>query len=134
MLVSKITKIYARRRYNRTGWNVTPGKRYALRATGRWKDFFISCGPAGYASPPWLVYLSLLERYRRVPAGDWFTLIGFIDSGDADDEQQAFVIGAGLGKWSPERVGELVCYANDLPGMYWNNIGLVTLELRELSQ
>jgi len=30
------------------------------------------------------------------------------------------------------RAGELVCYANDLPFLYWNNFGPVTLKLREL--
>lgn len=129
----KTTTIYARHSYNRTGWRVEVGKRYALNATGRWVDFFLPCGPAGYASPPWLFYFPLLEPYRRVPEGNWFALIGFIDSGSPADEQPPFIIGTGLEDWRPERAGELVCYANDLPTMYWNNFGSVTLEMRELS-
>jgi hypothetical protein len=131
-LAVRTQTIYAGHYSNRTGWRVDPGKRYALKATGQWIDFFIPCGPAGYASPPWLFYMALLEPYRRVPAANWFALIGFIDSGKRSAEQHPFIIGAGLRDWRPARAGEVVCYANDLPWLYWNNFGSVTLEIRQL--
>jgi len=128
----KTQAIYARHYYNRTGWRVEPGKRYALKATGQWIDLFIPSGPAGYASPSLLFYMSLLEPYRRVPEANWFALIGLIDSGNCSAEQHPVIIGEGLHHWRPARAGELVCYANDLPWLYWNNFGSVTLEIREL--
>lgn len=126
----KTTTVHAREPYNRTGWRVEPGRRYALNATGGWWDLIIPCGPAGYPSP--LFYFRWLENKRRAPEYDWFELIGFVDSGDPADGQRYFRIGKGLSLWTPDRVGELVCYANDLPFLYWNNFGSVTLELREL--
>jgi hypothetical protein len=120
--------IYACSRYNRTGWKVEPGKRYALKAVGSWWDFFIPCGPAGYS----LFWLRWLEKYRRAPEAKWFALIGFIDSGSRFDEEQRFTIGKDLASWTPEQAGELVCYANDLRYMYWNNWGSITLEMHEL--
>ena len=132
-LSGKTQAIYARHYYNRTGWRVEPGKRYALKATGQWIDLFIPCGPAGYATPPLLFYMSVLEPYRRVPDANWFALIGFIDSGKRSTaERHPVIIGEGLHNWRPGRAGELVCYANDLPWLYWNNFGSVTLEIREL--
>ena len=64
-------------------------------------------------------------------AGGSRTAAAAVAAADAD-EHRYFRIGKGLSSWTPDRAGELVCYANDLPFLYWNNFGPVTLELREL--
>lgn len=41
---------------------------------------------------------------------------------------QTFLIGSAAAI-TPTRAGELRCYANDVPLMYWNNTGSVTLTI-----
>jgi hypothetical protein len=122
-------KVYARKKLNRTGWPVVSGEQYRLVASGHWFDFYIRTGPAGYPSPNCL--FSCLEKKRRKPDADWFALVAYVDTGDSDDHQDSFVVGTGLSPWEPSKSGELVCYANDLPYMYWNNFGSIGLELIE---
>jgi hypothetical protein len=50
-------------------------------------------------------------------------LIGCVDG----DLATAFVIGSGIDAWTPPRAGTLLCFANDVPGFYWNNSGHITL-------
>ena len=122
-------KIYSRKKLNWTGWKLVSGKQYRLLASGHWFDFYKCTGPAGYPSPN--RFFSRLESKRRKPDADWFALVAYIDTGNPNDPQSSFVIGSGLGPWEPSESGELVCYANDLPYMYWNNFGSIELELSE---
>lgn len=112
-------------------WNVTDlmleaGHSYDFSATGTWRDANIVCDAGGYP-PPTLsalqaVILKPFESLRRVPAWPWFSLVGAIDQ----DMRTAFLIGRG-GRVTAPKTGMLTCFANDVPFMYWNNSGIVTL-------
>jgi hypothetical protein len=52
----------------------------------------------------------------------WFALIGAIDS----DSSTQFLIGT-QSVSAPVRTGQLCCFANDVPGFYWNNKGAIQL-------
>ncbi len=67
-------------------------------------------------------YLRLFENKRRLPRENWFVLAGALDS----NPSTAFRIGSHC-EYIPAETGELTCFANDLPGFYWNNWGHVTL-------
>lgn len=93
---------------------------------------------------------SHLRHTRRLPKYDWFALICAI--GDFTYELQvadfdknhymplreedlvatSFPVGMGTNFTSPVS-GELVCYANDAFGLYWNNDGSVTATARLLT-
>lgn len=123
--------IAARRRRNATGVVLEAGRRYRLTAEGDWSDGGIACGPRGYLSSqlpcPQGCALALTERLRVVPGAPWFALVGMIDS----DRATAFEIGAGT-VLRATRGGELVCCANDVPAMYWNNRGTIELTVEPL--
>jgi hypothetical protein len=83
-------------------------------------DFFFARGPAG--DPSQLMYMRLFERYRRMPKANWFALIGAVDC----KSSTAFVIGEAI-DLTVRIGGELTCFANEIPRMYWNNWGYVEL-------
>jgi hypothetical protein len=58
-----------------------------------------------------------------MPREPWLALIGIIDG----NRSSAFRIGE-TSSWIATRSGELGCFANDIPGMYWNNKGAVDLQ------
>lgn len=120
------TIIRARSRWNSTGIVLASGERYLFTAKGRWVDFFLAHGPAG--DPSQLMYLRLFERYRRMPKANWFALIGALDC----DLSTAFVIGE-ANDVTVRITGELTCFANDAPCMYWNNWGHVELLVKRYS-
>ncbi|MGC2855507.1 hypothetical protein ACM64Y_08530 [Novispirillum sp. DQ9] len=95
-----------------------PGQRYVMTAEGQWVDWFVPSTAAGSD-------LTLKRDKWRVPSARLFSLIGAI--GERPDT--AFVIGERWDGSVPEE-GELCCFANDLPRMYWNNWGSVTLRVR----
>ena len=117
--------VRARVQWNRTGIVLTAGETYQFAATGCWVDFFIPYGPAG--GPSKFAYLRRFERRRRVPEANWFTLIGGVDA----QKDTAFVIGSRCSH-SPRVDGELTCFANDVPGFYWNNFGAIQLAVKRV--
>jgi hypothetical protein len=112
--------INSRPHWNKTGFQVTAGKTYRLRAGGMWCDATNKHDANGYEKPS----LDRWRRFRRVRSAPWFALIGTVEGRDA------FVIGTDK-TWTATRSGELWCYANDVWFMYWNNRGSVTLEIEE---
>jgi hypothetical protein len=88
-----------------------------------WHDAKKECGPDGYKSSSFL--LRACERFRRVPSANWFQLIGTI--GHTTDGR--FVVGADLLDFLPPFPGRLYFFANDLPFMYWNNTGVLSLRI-----
>jgi len=116
-------EIQARQKWNDTGFKLVAGRMYVFRASGTWNDASIRTGPQGYRSPTF--FFRCLERYRRFPKADWFSLIGAIDR----DLSTAFLIGLGTDV-EAQRSGTLTCFANDLSVMYWNNSGSVELDIR----
>jgi len=118
--------ICARLRWNKTRIVLTSGERYLLTAKGHWVDFFLCHGPAG--GPSTFQYLRRFESSRRMPSENWFALIGAIDC----EQRTAFLIGDRK-EITMTHSGELTCYANDLPSMYWNNWGRVELQVQRYS-
>jgi hypothetical protein len=107
--------VSARERWNRVA-DVEKDVEYEVTvpAGEEWKDAWIRCGPEGYTSS----WLKPFERLRRHPPSRWFALIGAI--GDSEP----FLIGRKR-VVRPTEAGELRCFANDVPFMYWNNSGAI---------
>jgi hypothetical protein len=102
---------------NHTGVLLQPGITYQLRAHGTWCDASIKCGPDGHDAAK----LRSFRWMRRAPRQNWFALIGHAAG-------QTFPISTAA-TITPAKAGELLCYANDVPFMYWNNKGAVTLTI-----
>jgi len=113
--------------WNDTGVVMRVGEHYRLRAEGSWRDMFITSGPDGYDTPWYSVAQRLATRLRRVPNARWFALVGAI----REAEHIPFVIGSEIETVIPA-TGTLVCFANDVPGFYWNNCGAVSLSIERL--
>lgn len=103
--------------WNRTGILLQQGVSYELRAAGTWRDAKEKCGPDGHD----LKRLRWFRWLRRSRPHNWFALMG--KAGD-----QTFHIGLGT-PITPNAGGELLCFANDVPFMYWNNHCSITLSV-----
>ena len=110
-------KIHAATYDNATGVLLQPGVTYQFRAAGTWCDASIECGPDGHDAPR----LRYFRWMRRSRPNHWFALIGRAGG-------QTFLI-ASAATITPTEAGELLCYANDVRFMYWNNKGSVTLTI-----
>jgi hypothetical protein len=117
---SVTVQIRARKFWNKTGIRLVAGQRHLMTSNGHWVDFFIPHGPDG--DPSDSRYLRLFESKRRLPRENWFLLAGGLDS----NPSTAFRIGSRC-EYTVVGTGELTCFANDVPGFYWNNWGHVTL-------
>ncbi|QET66917.1 hypothetical protein FOB24_15555 [Citrobacter werkmanii] len=120
------TPIYAREEWGNTQLFVIKGETYFFRATGKWLDFFILCNPNGYDL--WYLKIAKKNLRCRLPGANWFTLIGAID----ERVDSLFVIGDGTRHtkgWTAPYSGNLCAFANDMPGMYWNNFSSIMLEV-----
>lgn len=118
--------IFANRKWNDVQYDVEAGVSYFFRITGQWWDLTNHCTAKGYDR--W--YLNPAKRFMRcqLPGATWFTLIGAIDK----RKNEMFVISDGslLSQgWLAPRRGKLYAFANDMPGMYWNNFGSIILEV-----
>src|SRR5258706_6243567 len=94
---------------------VKKGETWRFAASGRWRDWFITCGPRGYHN----FAADALEIYPRVEDAPWFCLVGKV--GD-----ETIIIGQGA-THTFEADGALVVFANDLQCLYGNNAGEITL-------
>jgi hypothetical protein len=90
---------------------------WSFSASGRWKDWWISCGPEGYRN----FIADILDIRPRIAGQNWFCLCGMVEG---TDEQ--FAIGRGC-THRFEKAGRLVLFANDLSCMYRNNYGSVSV-------
>lgn len=99
---------------------------YLLEVQGQqvWHDAWIRTDADGYTNQ-WLRWAELL---RRSPNDKWFALIGNINQSTI----HTFLIGKRT-KYQSTVSGELLCYANDVPFMYWNNRGQLLLTVTRLS-
>jgi len=120
-------RIRARAYWNDTGAFVRIGEHYRLHAEGSWRDMFITSGPNGYETPWYSFGQGLATGLRRVPNARWFALVGAVRGA----EESPFVIGAETCAVMPS-TGRLVCFANDIPGFYWNNCGAISLSIERL--
>ena len=117
--------VYARPYWNRTGFAVKAGAVYELSASGTWYDASTPSGPDGYLRGNFLQ--ELVSGLRRSPRNRWFALMGALDGAS----NTIFLIGSHATYTAP-RSGELVCFANDVPGFYWNNTGSVTVTIHRI--
>jgi hypothetical protein len=122
--------VMACERWFHTGFPVVEGDHYRIKVpSGQiWTDWWVESGPAGHATP----FQNPLRRFLRFPPSrdpraDFFTLIGTI----GESLEHAFVIGAEPCDFQAPVSGELVCFANDLWLMYWNNRGSVRFTIAE---
>jgi hypothetical protein len=111
--------VQAALKWNYTTETIEKGRIYNLSAQGWWVDWFIPCGPDGYAN----LLAGSLNHKKRCPLAHWFKLIGSIDA----DESYLFEIGIALLDYQAPRSGRLTCFANDMEAMYWNNWGAIEL-------
>lgn len=124
----RLTRVHirARDKWTETDLFIEQGVRYFFAASGKWYDMFQRCDANGY-DIRYLAFARVWLRCRYDSAA-WFTLIGAIDK----STETMFVIGDGMrlnNGWIAPRSGELVVFANDITGMYWNNFGSVTLDV-----
>jgi len=111
--------------WSNTGVMMQPGETYELTASGTWKDGLApTCGPEGYD----MKLLSFAEPLRREPREKWFSLTGCMGKSEAE----CYTIGSGR-VLRPRRAGVLHVFPNDVPGMYWNNMGAVTLRITRVA-
>jgi hypothetical protein len=116
--------IYARSFWNDSGIDLVDAATYEFSAQGSWTDLFIPCGPGGYSG---FLYQKKLDSLLRLPGVNWLSLCGALDQ----DGQTAFLIGQAF-RYSTERPGRLYCFANDVPGWYWNNFGCVKVMVKRV--
>lgn len=96
---------------------VQAGDVISFSASGRWKDWWISCGPEGYRN-----FIADILRIRpRFADENWFCLCG-----EVEGTTERFAIGRGC-THSFARSGELIVFANDRDDLYGNNSGFVTI-------
>jgi hypothetical protein len=95
-----------------------PEERYHFSASGKWKDWFITCDANGWHG----IGTRWFRRFARITDVDLFYLCASFDK----DTQRQFPIGTQREytvKPSDciQETAELFLFANDLPWMYWNN-------------
>ena len=122
---SVTVKVASKQKFNPTGVKVSQGQHYAfaVNASAKWKDLNIVCDAGGWTSDqaPQITrkFIEKSEQNRRVPAANWFELIGTI----GQNEDHHFQIGKRGDQWTyaANADGDLFLFANDLIGMYGNN-------------
>ena len=123
---TRTVAIDSREHWNDTGITFVAGGRYRAEAVGKWHDAGKECDASGWESDSALI--RDLEHFRRVRDANWFALIGAIDR----DRATEFLIGSACDITAP-RDGELTCFANDAPFMYWNNKGAIELRVTRMT-
>ncbi|MFB9265238.1 hypothetical protein ACFFWD_19105 [Bradyrhizobium erythrophlei] len=112
--------VYARNKTNEA-MDVEAGDVWSFSAKGRWTDWFIACGPEGYRN----FLADILQIEPRVAGQNLFCLCGEVTDKDGTE---SFAIGRGC-TYTFKKSGRLNLFANDLPRMYWNNDGDVTVNV-----
>jgi len=112
--------VHAQIPWNDSRVDLVAGATYNFVVEGpqTWNDFSIVSSADGYRSRPGQ---RIWENLRRMPAANWFILIGTI--GKSMD--CPFIIGSRLLHFTAAIPGRLYCFANDLRFMYWNNSGSI---------
>jgi len=111
--------------------HLNAGHSYRFVASGQWEDDRISCDPNGYpltdVASTWRPLFKLVEPLRPMNTGDqWFSLLGKVGR-----TGQPFEIGDGK-ELKCNNDGILFCTPNDVFWMYWNNHGVLNLEVYDM--
>ncbi|QFY42616.1 DUF2235 domain-containing protein [Candidatus Methylospira mobilis] len=126
--------ICAAQYWNHSGVLVKPGQSFHFEASGTWCDSDYQSPPDGYENYPGKHWMSWFKWSRRCRTANWFVLIGAV--GKTCSNGKMHVLGAGKyaeAPFTPQREGELLCFANDTFGFYRNNSGAVTLKITRIS-
>jgi hypothetical protein len=118
---SAVVQVRAHIPANQTYLRVTQGTRYQFLAPRHqlWIDFFIRATEDGYwRGPIWFIQ-ELFRGLKPLPAKNWFALAGAIDH----PTNFPFLIGGETEPISVGASGDLILFANDAKGFYWNNLG-----------
>ena len=101
--------------------DVSPGESYSFKvAPGQqWKDWYIDCDAEGYPKKP-------LFPEPRLRGVNYFCLCGLLES---DSGQCLFKIGKELLSHKIISEGKLYYFANDFSLAYWNNKGVISLDV-----
>lgn len=118
--------IFANAPWNDTGVDLEQGAVYQLTAEGEWFDAWVKSDADGYDSKGWPQ--QHFESALRLPTARWFCLVGAIER----ELDAAFQIGCSRAVAAPSS-GRLFCFANDVPGFYFNNFGSLRLTIRRES-
>jgi Uncharacterized alpha/beta hydrolase domain (DUF2235) len=112
--------------WNPSGIALERGRVYDVNveADQTWKDWYIPTDADGDTRET----LRPFEFLRRVPDQNWLKLIGTIGR----DEKSPIIIGSAVTNFSPSKSGELLCFANDIAWMYWNNCGSVRVTVTRM--
>lgn len=111
----------ASRKWNATGVRLQAHCKYHIVASGHWTDFYITTDANGFERK----HLRPFNRFKRQPDASWFALMGSIDK-----TPPYFLVGTEL-HLGPGKAGELFLFANDMPAMYWNNRGSLSITITE---
>jgi hypothetical protein len=111
----------ASRKWNATGVRLLEHCEYHIKTTGTWTDFYIGTDANGFERK----HLRPFARFKRDPGSPWFALMGSIGK-----QPPYFLVGADL-LLKPDKEGELFLFANDMPAMYWNNRGSLSITITE---
>ena len=126
-------RVDAKCRTNRTGVSVLQGREYTIRVDESshpdqepWKDWFVDAtveqGWTGLARP----FGWLLKWFAVAPGAPMYALAGAIEGGTP------FYVGSELNFRASES-GELVLFANDVEGLYFNNRGCLDVTIERMT-
>jgi hypothetical protein len=119
-----MTKIFAKKKWNDTEKDLIKGRQYKYKATGKWIDWFILCDADGFLPFVNSFMDIFLRDKKRTPSAKWFQLVGVVDK----DKSYTIELGTEGIFIAPEN-GRLWVYANDVCSAYWNNGGVIELEI-----
>ncbi|MCP4282993.1 MAG: DUF2235 domain-containing protein [Gammaproteobacteria bacterium] len=136
---TQATKVYANRKYNRSGVLLEKDATYLFSVPkGQvWYDASIACDEKGWDRDSQALglkelFIKLSEGKRRLPDAKWFELIGAVDSIE-DNLFRVIEYTEGGSTFSPKTEGELHFFANDLDRMYGNNRGFITVNVTRIA-
>ena len=118
---SAVFQVQARICANPTFLRVTKGTQYQFFVPPgqRWTDLFIGTDANGYANSPISCIQDLFRGLKPLPEKNWFALAGAIDR----PRNAPFLIGNDRNPIVMKADGQLILFANDAAGFYWNNFG-----------
>ncbi len=132
---TQTTKVYANRKYNRSGILLETNAQYqfSIPTEQVWYDASISCNEKGWDRETQELGLSelfikLSEGKRRHPEAKWFELIGTVGPNEDNLFRVTQYTEEGA-TFSPDTDGELNFFANDLDRKYGNNRGFITVNV-----
>lgn len=136
---TQTAKVYANRKYNRSGVLLEKDAQYLFRVPeGQvWYDASIGCDENGWDRDGQELgmrelFIKLSEGRRRHPKARWFELIGTVGLNDENRFRVIKHTGADAA-FSPKAEGELYFFANDLDRMYGNNRGFIVVNVTRIA-